>query len=172
MNRRLPTLAVILGIGGVIPFVVCAIASFRPDPVEAPLMLRALLSYGAVILSFVGAVHWGFALSPAPTDPSPQMADGRRIERAQLILGVLPALIGWVALLIGQLASTWWGLAMLLVGFAATMGVERQAARVGAMPPGYIWLRWALTIAVIVVLGVVLVLHLFGVQGAPPHLEH
>jgi hypothetical protein len=83
------------------------------------------------------------------------------------MLGVLPALIGWVALLIGQLTSPWWGLAMLLAGYAATMGVERQAARAGAMPRGYIWLRWGFTIAVILVLGAVLVLHLFGVHGAP-----
>ncbi len=176
MSRRLPPLAVILGTAGVIPFVICAVASFRPDPVEASLMLRALLFYGAVILSFIGAVHWGFALSSAPTDPAFPVAQSlrageRRVERAQLMLGALPALIGWVALLIGQLTSTWWGLAMLIAGFAVTMGVERQAARAGAMPPGYIWLRWGVTIAVVGTLGAVLVLHLFGVQGAPPSVQ-
>ncbi len=47
-----------------------------------------LAAYGAVILSFVGAIHWGMAAGRGRYAPSPYA------------LSVVPALVGWVALLL------------------------------------------------------------------------
>ena len=60
-----------------------------------------LLAYGAVILSFVGAIHWGLAM--ARQDPSPRW----------FYASVVPALAGWLALLLPALA----GLPVLIAGF-------------------------------------------------------
>ncbi len=59
-----------------------------------------------MILAFLGGVHWGFAL-PEPSG---------RADRARLGLGVVPSLVGWVALLLVVAVSArrgwrccWWG---------------------------------------------------------------
>jgi hypothetical protein len=51
-----------LGYGGLVPFFVLAVAIFA-DRQRAPFWSDALFAYGAVILSFVGALHWGFAMT-------------------------------------------------------------------------------------------------------------
>ena len=79
----------------------------------------ALVAYGAVILAFLGGVHWGFAL-PEPSG---------RGERARLVLGVVPSLVGWVALLLLVCVDSAAGLGLLLVGFIGTTVVEARANR-------------------------------------------
>ncbi len=152
MPHRLPPLAVLLGVGGLVPFVVCGVAALGATD-WAALALLALLGYGAVILSFLGAVHWGLALV------QPGVA-----ERARLAGGVLPSLAGWVTLLVAFTGLPSVGLAVLAAGFAATMLVEAQAGRRGLLPPGYVWLRWLLTGVVVVVLVSVLFVHLLGLH--------
>ena len=49
-----------LGYGGLLPF--GALALLLLDGARSALWWPALLAYGAVILSFVGALHWGFAM--------------------------------------------------------------------------------------------------------------
>jgi hypothetical protein len=51
-----------LGFGGLIPFIVLALASWFGPVVHQAKILRALLAYAATIASFVGALHWGAAM--------------------------------------------------------------------------------------------------------------
>jgi hypothetical protein len=93
MTPRLPASALLLGIAGLLPFAALALATLRPSTPFATSMMTnpalfGLIAYGAVILAFLGGVHWGFALEPAV--PAPR-------ERLRLVLGVLPSLIGWVS---------------------------------------------------------------------------
>jgi hypothetical protein len=158
MNDRLPLIAILLGIAGLIPFVGVALASFSPDPAQTTRMLTALIGYGAVILSFLGGVHWGFALAPGAIRSAPG------VERTRLLLGVLPSLVGWVALLLPSVLPAWCGLLLLAAGFLATTIVEGQAARRALTPPGYLWMRWALSLVVIAILLTTLLLHALQVN--------
>ncbi len=143
--RRLPFLAIVLGLGGLIPFVAGAAALlFFPAAVPVPRLLAAFIDYGAVILAFLGAVHWGLALAGDPHGVVVQP----RLQRARLSLGVLPALVGWGALMIPLVASPLLALAVLLAGHLATAFVEARAGRRGLMPAGYTTLRWLLTAVV------------------------
>jgi Protein of unknown function (DUF3429) len=82
-----------LGHLGLLPFLFLAIASWLPlAPQEATRVTQALVAYAAVILSFIGAVYWGFVLSMA--------APARELVRAALIWSVTPALLGWLVLLL------------------------------------------------------------------------
>lgn len=83
-----PAPALALGIGGLLPFAGLA-AGFLW--LHDPRLLHALIGYGAVILSFVGALHWSHA-----------MHVGARGSRAWVLYGwsVIPALIGWICLLV------------------------------------------------------------------------
>jgi hypothetical protein len=130
---RLSPLARWLGFAGLLPFFgMLALALFGP-PVLEGFAVAALGTYGAVILSFLGAVHWGLALG-SPEAP----ARGWR-----LVLGVVPALIAWVALLLEAGPS----LALLAAGLVGTALVETLADRRGLLPAGYLALRWMLSLA-------------------------
>ena len=153
MNQKLPTLATLLGIAGLLPFLACGVAALGPQGDRAAL---ALAAYGAVILAFLGGVHWGFAL----------LGPAGRGERERLALGVVPSLIGWVALLLAVAVRVEAGLLLLLLGFLGTTIVEARARRAGLMPHGYMALRYGLSAGVVLVLALVLVLRAIGAQIA------
>jgi len=155
--KRLPLLAVVLGLGGLIPFVAIAAGILLfPADVPVPRLVQAVIAYGAVILSFLGAVHWGLALA----DDRLAVPDHARTLRLRLALGVLPALVGWAALLIPMVASPLLALVVLLIGFVLTVLVEARATRDGLMPPGYMRLRWLLTAVVMLCLLAILLTRL------------
>lgn len=85
------------GLLGLLPFFALAMfAWLPPDAIfagaqAAALSQRALVGYAAVIVSFLGAVHWGFALM------TPSLA--RTAMRQSLLWGVVATLLGWLALL-------------------------------------------------------------------------
>jgi hypothetical protein len=156
MHRRLPPVAWVLGPLGLLPFIGCALAALSlPEPAAAT-WLTPLAAYGAVILAFLGGVHWGFVL--APGDAPPQRPGLR------LLLGVLPSLIGWVALLTPLLLPAEAGLAVLLAGFVATILTEQYLARNAMAPAAYMPLRWVLSVGVVLVLLVTLALRLLGAK--------
>ena len=80
MNRSLPPFAVVLGVAGLIPFVACAIGALALRGDDAERVTLALIGYGAVILAFLGGVHWGFAL-PTPDAPGLRQAQRPRQEQ-------------------------------------------------------------------------------------------
>jgi Protein of unknown function (DUF3429) len=158
MERQPFVVATVLGLAGLVPFLVLgAVVLF--DPLASPQAITALIGYSAVILSFVGAVHWGFALrSSVPTLPE-------GAERSLLVFGVVPALLGWVALLaetLGHLPAL--AIFILIAGFFATSVGETVGRGRGYVQVNYLILRWALSIVVLLVLLVVLFAILAGMR--------
>ncbi len=99
-------------------------------------------------------MHWGFVIE-GEQEPA---------ERARLALGVMPAIVGWGAVLLGLIAQPAASLAVLIAAFVATILVEQRARHRELVPRPYIVLRWALTIIVVGILTAVLVMRLFGVN--------
>jgi hypothetical protein len=151
-ESRLPPLAVILGIAGLVPLIVCALAAAHIDPSGNTASMVALITYGAVVLSFLGGVHWGFVIE-GEKEPS---------ERARLGLGVVPALLGWSAALLAVSRHGVLGLLLLIAGFLATVIVEGHARKWDLVPRAYLVLRWGLTVVVVAILTTVLVLRMVG----------
>lgn len=160
MNRTtLPPFAVVLGVAGIIPFLVCSVTVLAlRDPDAAGRVLVALIGYGATILAFLGGVHWGFAL-PTPDAPAPRQA-----QQMRLGLGVLPSLAGWLALVLPLVAAAELGLALLAVAFVGLVAVEARATERGFLSRPYMWLRWGLSAAVVTCLLAVLAARLLGVH--------
>ncbi len=160
MTRHLPPLAVLLGLGGLVPFLACGyatVARTMPWDLGAALppdrALFALVAYASVILSFLGAVHWGFALAEQPLPGS------RRVLLPRLGGGVLPALLGWAALLVAVPGSRELvALAILAAGFVLVLAAEQRGVRAGLVPRFYLGLRFVLTFVVLAVLLGVLVM--------------
>lgn len=154
MNTRLPSAAVLLGTAGVLPFLGLALAALSQGEPEATRLVGLLVAYGAVILSFLGAVHWGLVLA-APQAEQPLL---------RLSLGVVPALAGWMALWLDQTGVPAMALALLTAAFLVVVGVERSFADRGWLPGGYLWLRYMLTLVVVLILATVLALRLIGAR--------
>ena len=123
----------LLGYGGLVPFVLLTIATAL-DRENAKFWSDALFSYGSVILTFVGALHWGFALAIAG------IPDKQR--DAVLIWSVVPALIAWVALLFDGVATGY----VLILGFAIHYWQDTRLHNGGFLPPWYLPLRFQITI--------------------------
>jgi hypothetical protein len=124
----------LLGLSGLLPFAGAALAFFAAPDSWQGFAEGALIAYGAVILSFLGAVHWGLALRA----PVAEAGAGP----ARLTLGVLPALIGWLSLLLPDVFA----LPLLALGILGTAGLEQWAAGRGLVPGEYMMLRWVLSI--------------------------
>jgi hypothetical protein len=161
-------LVLLLGLLGLIPFLACAyLACAWHTPAESRALI-ALIAYGAVILSFLGGVHWGFALTePRPSlgGLTPMPAQRDPAHRPRIALGVLPSLIGWVALMTAVLVpAPVIALCILIAGFLATNIGEHSAYRRGWVPGRYLWLRWFLTVVVVALLITTVVLRLSGAR--------
>jgi hypothetical protein len=154
MNRSMPLTAILLGLAGLIPMIGCGLVAMGEDPVGADHGFTALIAYAAVILSFTGAVHWGLALNDG--------AASLRVQRMRYALGVLPAVIGWIALLVPMFVPVWASLVVLIAGFIATPVMEARGAHLGYVPGRYMALRWLLSFVVVAVLLCVLVVRLLG----------
>jgi len=122
-----------LGPAGLLPFVGLAFGSWVAGGDLLPGLVRAQLGYAAVILSFVGALHWGAALVSSEVP-------GRVLP---LVLGwsVVPALAGWIALLIGPQP----GLLLLVVALVTALLVDWLLYRHYAIAAWFLRLRLLLT---------------------------
>ena len=159
MNRRLPNLAILLGVLGLLPFIALALEAMSVQPRTAGWPLGMLMAYGAVVLAFLGGVHWGIVLQEPAITPETD-----RIERARLLLGVVPPLIAWLALVVPYVAPVDLALAVLIAGYIAAIVIEDQGRRRGLVPRGYMVLRWALSVVVVALLVTVLVVRLLGAR--------
>ena len=120
-----------LGYGGLLPFLVPALAA-PFDPAHGSIWLEIQMAYGAIILSFVGALHWAFAMQPG-------MADEDR--HRHFIWSVIPALMAWLALILPPFS----GMLLLLTGFWAHFLRDRKLAEPAGLPLWYLPLRLRLT---------------------------
>ena len=103
-----------LGFCGLIPFVILAAVLWVERPVDWPLATMALVGYGATISSFLGAIHWGLVMRDGPAQSAPS-----------LLWGVVPSLLGWLALLLGNAP----GLLLIAALLWACFAVDRVLFR-------------------------------------------
>jgi hypothetical protein len=151
MPRRLPLLAVMLGVAGVIPFMLCGLGSVSASFVGAQPSVLLLLAYGAGVLSFLGGIHWGMALA---TD------DG---GRQRLSLGIMPGFLGWLTLAVALYTGRpTIGIALQIALFILAAAGEWRGQLLGGIPARYIVLRIAVTVAIVAILTTVLVLRVAG----------
>jgi hypothetical protein len=124
----------LLGYGGLIPFVALAAMNLLDETRLVPNPSAWLMAYGAVILSFVGALHWAFAMLATKIS---------RARRTQCyVWSVVPALIGFAALILNSGLSH----SLLIVGFALAYWQDADLANKIDLPQWYPQLRARLSI--------------------------
>lgn len=138
---RPPPLAVALGLAGLVPFVSGALGLWAIPEEWRGRVMEELLSYAAVILAFMGAIHWGLAMrAEESSDKAP----------VQLGMSVIPPLLGWFALSLPINLA----LPVFFLAFTALYFADLWAVNQGLAPVWYPALRKPLSIVVIVSLAV------------------
>lgn len=132
MNTSVRPFATVLGYAGLLPFLAATAAIFSSDPTVSGPALYALTVYAAVILSFMGAVHWGLA-----------MQSDRAAARWQLAASVVPLLAACLLVVVLPPHSALIGLG---VAFLVLLGADLLAVRQGLAPGWYTRLRVPLTV--------------------------
>lgn len=130
-DARDPVLTV-LGAGGLIPFVFFGAGAWIAHPEWQAFALNALALYGAVILAFLGAIHWGIHLADRSHRVGPLSGPA---------WAVIPPVLAWLAVL-QPLPEAIMTLAVLFLG---VLWVDRLSLRDRRLPPGYLTLRMVLT---------------------------
>ena len=140
--RPLPQLAWILGYVGVLPVFLLTIALLIKLPVAGIRLDWLLAAYASVIVSFLGAVHWGVVLA---------MQEKLNERDTQLLLGysISPAVVAWL-LMLCPIKVTLVGMAILVV-LAYAADVLLLFRRVG-LESDYAKLRLHLTVIVTLLL--------------------
>ena len=88
-----------IGYSGLIPFIGLSAMSVLWRDIHHSAVMFSLLGYGATIISFLGAIHWGLAMREEQPD------------HIAIIWGVIPSLVAWCSLIV----DTYWGLAIQVI---------------------------------------------------------
>lgn len=130
------TTAKFLGFAGLIPFVTFSIGSWMPLPYFSD-AIRILIAYAAIILCFMGAIHWGVAMSSV------------NLQRSKyFIASIIPALTAWLALLAPDILA----FIILLCGFIVLLAYDCAVEKSQALPGWYLPMRKKLTFFVVLCL--------------------
>lgn len=143
MVRRL---AWFLTLAGVVPFVLATGALFASDAssVRVP-AITALVTYSAVILSFLGGIEWGLAIrDDAGNEASRAIALG---------LSTVSSLAAWAVL---WLPSATWQVGAALGLFVVVWTADQWMASRGLLPAWFVDLRTAISALVCTILALAL----------------
>ena len=108
----------------------------NPETAESylPILQTIQVGYGACILSFLGAIHWGFEMSKF----------GGEVGIRRYIYGAAPALIAWPSILL----PVDFALVAHFITFTGVWFADSAAARLGYAPGWYNQYRFLLTFIV------------------------
>ncbi|KAK4058569.1 hypothetical protein OIO90_000013 [Microbotryomycetes sp. JL221] len=151
LGQNIPKHALIWGALGLVPYAGTSLATVhlarqasiaveasRSTGVDAEAALLVMsqvqhlqIAYGAVLLSFLGAIHWGFEFAKY----------GGVLGNTRYVLGIVPCVVGWGSLLLAPqyaLLTQW-------AGFFGAWYIDQQATVRGLTPRWYSTYRFWLT---------------------------
>lgn len=136
-SARIPASALALGLAGLIPFLVGALALWVPLLFLTPALgLKLIVSYGAIILSFLGGIRWGTAIGPY---------DGGRMS-FEFSASVLGSLAGLAAVFLPPVPA----LTLLVAGFLMQALWDVTSVESGRLPGWFGKLRMLLTAGAVI----------------------
>jgi Protein of unknown function (DUF3429) len=101
-----------LGYSGLLPFAGLALLIWLVDTELTAFVALALAGYGAVIVSFLGGIHWGIGFKLGADAPP-----------FHFLWGVMPSLMAWLALLMPPFA----GLPLLALALGVCYAVDHKS---------------------------------------------
>jgi len=173
-REPVPKIATVLGYAGLIPMFAGSAGALWLSGSQGVQAVCYQASYGGVLLSFLGAVHWGLAMAEyssvskilSKNQPKDGENSGETLlkpttkqQNARYILSVVPFTYAWVL----QWVPLNIALPGLLIGFTGQFIADSFADQKGLLPTWYMKLRVPLTIGILACLGTSFVFY----PGAP-----
>ena len=125
----------LLGYLGLLPILASTMLMIF-DPLHLMLWANILITYAVVILSFLGALHWAFAMV---------IKDLLITKRNEMFMwSVTPSLVAWIALFVPQT----FGFLFLSFFFVFALVMDIKLAKLAHLPAWYIPMRLRLTMVV------------------------
>ena len=144
-NRIVRRIAWVLTFAGAVPFIAATASLFVDQSHVRVPGIAALVTYSAVILSFLGGIEWGLALRDEV---------GTETTRATALgLSAVPSLAAWGVLWLPSPTSQ---VGTALAIFVVTWAADQWLCSRGLLPSWFVDLRTAITALVAVILGVAL----------------
>lgn len=142
------TITGIAALLGLLPFLAGLFFTIFPGllPIDAVIYERAMLGYGAAILSFLGGVRWGIRLG------------GGAGSELTYVAGILGSILGFITVLMPMEI----GLTMLIIGFGFYGAWDIWAGFQGTLPRSYAHMRSVMTALVCAVLALIIVIRLLS----------
>ena len=137
--------SVILGVLGLIPFILLVTACFISPPDQAlyDLLIFIFISYAAVISSFLGGIQWGLITSSADRIYSTFLP---------LLITTIPCLIAWTALLTIENLTT--SLILIISSFVVSSLHDYYLQQQKLAPHWFLTLRLPLSLTVVILTSV------------------
>ncbi len=156
-HESMPISALLLGVGGLIPFFGLALwQGFAGDDVLAERLLAGFVFYAASILSFLGGIGWGLAIGER--DP---------LQRGLSFgVSIVPSLIAWAAAFV-NVQNLGFSLGVLAAAFLLQGFWDWRLVHSGRAPRWFGHLRIGLTCAVLCAIAITWMLQpdLAGIGG-------
>ena len=131
---EVPKVPLLIGLGGTTPFIIAAVLIWiAKDPWKSFIFLN-LINYCLVIISFLGAIHWG----------STMIHNRKHKFTIWYIWSVIPACIAWVSVMGGLKYDVL--IMILMIGFIISFIVDAKGVRMNLLPNWYLTLRKILTL--------------------------
>tara|TARA_B110000008_G_scaffold6710_1_gene6610 strand:+ start:4784 stop:5263 length:480 start_codon:yes stop_codon:yes gene_type:complete len=137
---KIPIAPLIFGLSGTLPFILLSIAIWICSYELKLMALYNLINYSIIILSFVGAIHWGAAMIREDTNYK------------WYFISIIPALLSWF-LIMGFIANYLLIFIILMILFLSMFFIDIRAVRNKILPHWYLPLRKIITIIVFLSLG-------------------
>lgn len=117
-----------LGHGGLIPFVsLAALIWLVSDDLQAWVAM-ALVAYAALILSFLGGIHWGIGWQAGMRERLDKKAPrALHAQRRHFVWGIVPSLMAWPGVLMPAFAGLAWLGFLLIIAYLADRTLYRSA---------------------------------------------
>jgi hypothetical protein len=138
--QNTPLLPLLFGIGGAVPFIFLSLGIWTFTYELKLIALYNLINYSVLILSFIGAVHWGAAMV--------RKDKGYK----SYLLSIMPALLSWF-LIMGFIVNYMIIFIILIILYIFVFFIDIKAVREKKLPQWYLPMRKFITIIILISLG-------------------
>ncbi|MDI2090236.1 DUF3429 domain-containing protein [Commensalibacter oyaizuii] len=144
--KRMPLLSFLIGVLSPIPLVFMAfMMMFYSPQTSLPVLLPSFVGYGGIMLAFIGGINWILTMQ------KPVILldnDVSTIDKTRLFTAIIPCIFAELAIIFTANQKWILALILLMIGFATTLFLERNAYLPAEQPPGYRAIRWLTTLII------------------------
>ena len=130
----------LLGLLGLVPFIYFSFIDSYFAIFNIEDRLTFIITYAAIILSFLGGIHWGIGmLKRSHADPSVE-------SKLRFFISVIPSILGWVSIFLYEYHA----IMLLTLSFLLILLYDFISFRLNNFFQWYLFLRIILTFIVII----------------------